>query len=151
MRTPGSGEAVVPTQPAGVAGEPAEGAIPAAAARIAALRSRMPPADAAGGGDAIGTDAIAELAFLTGGEGAGRAPRNSSGLAAALLDHVAPTATSLGRLTPGRVVSLLELAAGTLEAAPEEDILAALGAEALRHELDRHRELAERRGTMVEG
>lgn len=151
MRTPGSGEAVVPTQPAGVAGEPAEGAIPAAAARIAALRSRQPPADAAGDAGGIGTDAIAELAFLTGGEGAGRAPRNSSGLAAALLDHVAPTAASLGRLTPGRIVTLLELAAGTLEAASEDDILAALGAEALRHELDRHRDLAERRGTMVGG
>jgi hypothetical protein len=155
---PGTGEAAAPAQPGGVAGDPTMGAHPLSAARLAALRGRMPPPGAAeetAAGPPPGFDAIADVAALAAGvesrDDAGGRERLAGGLAAAMLDFLAPRPPEGARMTPARIVSLLELAAGSLgEAAPDDEI-AALGARAIRQELERHRDLAERRGTIIEG
>jgi hypothetical protein len=100
----------------------------------------------------VGFDAIHEIAALAAGAdhhaGARPAP---GGLASALLDFVAPVLAHPERMTPGRIVAELELAACALDDYAPDDTIAVLGARALRQELERHRDLAERRGRLIEG
>lgn len=151
----GSGQAIPPSVPGGVAGEPSDGRMPQSAARLAALRGRTPPPGAvtdAAAGQHVAFDAIHEIAALAAGqEGRGMPRPPAGGLAEALLDFVAPVLAHPERLTPGRIVAELELAALALDDAPADDTIAALGARALRQELERHRDLAERRGRLIEG
>ena len=111
-------------------------------------RSRLPPGalpPPGGTGEAEGFDAVTAAAGL--GERL-REPDAPGGLASLVLDFVAPPRGTPG--SPARLLGLLELAAGVLAHAPREDDIARLGARAIAQELEAHRDLAERRGTLVD-
>lgn len=93
-------------------------------------------------------DALSELEALA----EGRVTRLSdNGLADRLLAWVAPRPRHPDTLEPARIVPLLGMAAELLSSAAGEGDLASLGAAALAQELRQHRDLAERRATLIEG
>jgi len=94
--------------------------------------------------EAAAFDAVAAAAGL---DGRLREPASPGGLAAMVLDFVAPPRGAPS--SPTRLLGLLELAAGVLADAPPGDDIARLGALAVRQELEAHRDLSERRGTLV--
>ena len=117
-----------------------------AAARIAAVRLD-PGAKARARNDEVSpVDALAALEELA--EGA----TSSGGLADQLLAFVAPRPRHPDTLSAPRIVPLLGAAANLLErGAAGSDDLASLGTAALGQELRQHKELAERRATLIEG
>ncbi len=118
-----------------------------AAGRVAAGRLDPTAAAKARNGEVSPVDALAALEELAGG-----ATRPSGGLADQLLAFVTPRPRHPDTLRAPRIVPLLGAAASLLErGAAGSDDLAALGTAALGQELRQHRELAERRATLIEG
>ncbi|WP_338664501.1 hypothetical protein VQH23_04890 [Pararoseomonas sp. SCSIO 73927] len=127
-------------------GATAPGADPQLEALLRA-RGRLPPGapqPIEAPGEAEEFDAIAAAAGL---EERLREPDAPGGLASLVLDFVAPPRGLPS--SPARLLGLLEVAAGVLAHAPPEDDIARLGARAIEQELEAHRDLAERRGTLV--
>lgn len=92
-------------------------------------------------------DPISVVAEVLGGA---TLPPSAPGLADQLLLYVAPRVAHPEALTPSLIIPLLGAAAEHVrQAATESDEISRLGATALSQELRRHRELAERRATLL--
>lgn len=110
-------------------------------------RSRLPPGAASPIEDIPEPEAFDAVAAAAGLDDRLKQPSSPGGLAGMVLDFVAPVRGAPS--SPTRLLGLLEVAAGVLANAPPGDDIARLGALAIRQELDAHRDLAERRGTLV--
>ncbi len=118
-----------------------------AAGRVAGGRLDPAAAAKARDGEVSPADALTALEELAGG-----VTLPSGGLADQLLAFVAPRPRHPDTLSAPRIVPLLGAAAALLErGAAGSDDLASLGMAALGQELRQHRDLAERRATLIEG
>ncbi|WP_376091724.1 hypothetical protein ACE7GA_22280 [Roseomonas sp. CCTCC AB2023176] len=127
-----------------------EGAGPRSDPRTDALlraRSRLPPGAPLPVEETPQAEAFDAISAAAGLDQRLKEPHSPGGLAGMVLDFVAPARGA--PTSPTRLLGLLEVAAGVLAHAPPGDDIARLGALAIRQELDAHRDLAERRGTLV--
>ena len=124
-------------------GAPQQGGIVARALAVI----RKPPADAAFETEDVAPDPVQALLALADGKAD---VRPSATLAEQLLDYVAPHPRKPLNLTPSRILTLLDIAADQVgRAADASDEIAPLGGAALEQELRAHRDLAERRTTLL--
>lgn len=110
---------------------------------VAAAGVRRAPAD-----PEVTFDPVEEVGALAGGRAIGGA---AGGLAAQMLDYVAPQPRNADALMQPRIVPLLGLAAeqvGTM--AGRSDVLDSVGIRALQQELENYRALAEQRSNRIE-
>ena len=98
--------------------------------------------------EADSVDPVSEIAALAVGRSA---HGTASGLAAQLLDYVAPRPRNTEAFSQARILPLLGLAADHLEQVSQSSgALGTLGAKALEQELRHHRDLAARRSNRLE-